>query len=211
MNVGSNVLKLIKIKTRLQGSNYIYDLTNPEEPLFYQLDEWHEAKHPNYWSKNIEIEADLFDSKNQENLRLISTNFKDENDFTDVKTKVITDYGYSVNLASGNHGWLNYNFQVRKTNKLRPTFLINLKSGASSGKLKYRLMKLVKTVVPHNLSATESMIEVVAPTTLNIVNGVPAWVNPTTSFQNLIQQQDYVLQIIPDHNLEFDKIKLIAE
>ena len=40
---------------------YVYDKTqNP--PVFYQLDGWHEVTHPDWWSRNFSLEAELFDS-----------------------------------------------------------------------------------------------------------------------------------------------------
>jgi hypothetical protein len=52
----------VKFKVRRQGSTYIYDKTNAAAPVFYQLDAWHEASHPYYWSKTFDIEAELYDN-----------------------------------------------------------------------------------------------------------------------------------------------------
>jgi hypothetical protein len=49
---------------RRQGSTYIYDKTNPAAPVFYQVDGWHEEKHPYYWTKTFNIEGELFDNTN---------------------------------------------------------------------------------------------------------------------------------------------------
>ncbi|MFN8153734.1 MAG: T9SS type A sorting domain-containing protein [Bacteroidia bacterium] len=49
---------------RRQGSTYIYDRTNASAPVFYQLDAWHEATHPYYWSKTFNLEAEIFDNVN---------------------------------------------------------------------------------------------------------------------------------------------------
>lgn len=51
----------LKIKTRAQGSVYIYDRSGPNA-IFYQLDGWHEDSHPFWWSRNFAIEAELFDN-----------------------------------------------------------------------------------------------------------------------------------------------------
>jgi|GEM_PF-996138 len=53
-----------KINFRRQGSTYIFDNTNPGDPVFYQLDKWHEYKHPERWSKDFDFEAEVFDNKN---------------------------------------------------------------------------------------------------------------------------------------------------
>ena len=52
----------LSFKVRRQGSTYIYDKTNASAPVFYQLDAWHEATHPYYWSKTFNLEAELFDN-----------------------------------------------------------------------------------------------------------------------------------------------------
>jgi len=47
---------------RRQGSVYLYQPNAPTGPLFFQLDSWHEKGHPQHWSKNMTIEAELFHS-----------------------------------------------------------------------------------------------------------------------------------------------------
>ncbi|MEP7263906.1 MAG: fibronectin type III domain-containing protein [Bacteroidota bacterium] len=51
----------LKFKIRRQGSTYIYDNSNPSQPVFYQLDEWHESSHPYRWSKDFTLESELAD------------------------------------------------------------------------------------------------------------------------------------------------------
>jgi hypothetical protein len=50
---------------RRQGSTYIYDRIDPNNILFYQLDGWHEWKHPLHWDKDFLIEAELYDATDQ--------------------------------------------------------------------------------------------------------------------------------------------------
>ncbi len=47
---------------RRQGSTYIYDYTEKNNVVFYQLDKWHQYEHPDYWTRNIEFEAEVFDN-----------------------------------------------------------------------------------------------------------------------------------------------------
>ena len=54
----------VKFKVRKQGSTYYFDNTNPAEPVFYQLDAWHEHKHPSKWSSELIIESELYDNPN---------------------------------------------------------------------------------------------------------------------------------------------------
>lgn len=55
----------LQFKIRRQGSTYIYDNTVTSAPVFYQLDEWHEASHPYRWSKDFSLEAELYDNINK--------------------------------------------------------------------------------------------------------------------------------------------------
>ncbi len=54
----------LNFKIRKQGSTYIYDNSSPSNPIFYQLDAWHEASHPSRWSDDFNIEAELYDNSN---------------------------------------------------------------------------------------------------------------------------------------------------
>ncbi|MEM7367596.1 MAG: LamG-like jellyroll fold domain-containing protein [Bacteroidota bacterium] len=51
----------IHLMSRRQGSTYYYDRSDPDNIIFYQLDSWHEAGHPSYWSKDFLMEAEVFD------------------------------------------------------------------------------------------------------------------------------------------------------
>ncbi|MCB9235071.1 MAG: T9SS type A sorting domain-containing protein [Bacteroidia bacterium] len=46
---------------RKQGSTYIFDQSVTGSEVFYQLDKWHEYSHPERWSKDIFMEAEVFD------------------------------------------------------------------------------------------------------------------------------------------------------
>lgn len=54
--------QVLKFNVRRQGSTFLYDNTNPASPVFVQLDGWHEATHPYRWSKDFNLEAELFDN-----------------------------------------------------------------------------------------------------------------------------------------------------
>lgn len=45
--------------TYRQGAVYLFDNTTPSDPVFYQLDKWHEAKSPDRWSSNLYVEAEV--------------------------------------------------------------------------------------------------------------------------------------------------------
>ncbi len=52
----------LSFEIRRQGSVYIYEKTPDNRTIFYQLDKWHENKHPERWSKDFNFEAELADS-----------------------------------------------------------------------------------------------------------------------------------------------------
>lgn len=56
----------VKFKVRRQGSTYIYDKSIPSAPVFYQLDGWHERSHPLNWTKDFQLEAELYDNSNSQ-------------------------------------------------------------------------------------------------------------------------------------------------
>ncbi|MCO5237729.1 MAG: LamG domain-containing protein [Chitinophagaceae bacterium] len=51
----------VSFEIRKQGSMYILDLSGTD-PVFYQLDGWHQYEHPWYWNKSIVQEAEMTSS-----------------------------------------------------------------------------------------------------------------------------------------------------
>lgn len=90
----------LKFNIRRQGSTYIYDLTNPLEPVFYQLDGWHESSHPWYWSKDFDFAAPNFDASNG---KIITYNF----DGADYRS-------YQTVVALSNNQTASYSFTSRE-------------------------------------------------------------------------------------------------
>lgn len=90
------------INIRRQGSTYILDLTNIGDPVFYQLDGWHEASHPWRWSKDISIEAENYETSTG-NLR---TDFFTYPDMRTFKTYVMLSANQSAtyNVETTNSG-----------------------------------------------------------------------------------------------------------
>ena len=56
--------KEVWFNIRRQGSTYVLvlDTNAANAPIFYQLDEWHETAHPEHWSKDIVIQAEVADN-----------------------------------------------------------------------------------------------------------------------------------------------------
>lgn len=63
-NVQFNLTPTIKVKmqARKQGSVYIFDNSSAANPIFYQVDKWHDWTHPEYWTKDFDFEAEVFDN-----------------------------------------------------------------------------------------------------------------------------------------------------
>ncbi len=86
INLGGQTLSFM---IRRQGSTYIYDNTNPAEPVFYQLDKWHERTHPSHWTFDFAIEAELFDNTNtQLSIKTVVPAGTAPGDFTNYTTYV---------------------------------------------------------------------------------------------------------------------------
>lgn len=51
----------LSFEARRQGSVYVYDVSNPGDTIFYQLDAWHESSHPDHWTKDFYFEAEVQD------------------------------------------------------------------------------------------------------------------------------------------------------
>ncbi|MEL6134919.1 MAG: hypothetical protein AAFR59_16285, partial [Bacteroidota bacterium] len=75
---------------RRQGSVYLYDLSDKESPIFYQLDSWHEAGHPLYWTKNFVFEAELADEDEDMVIRTIPST-KSSVDYTNYQTFTLSE------------------------------------------------------------------------------------------------------------------------
>ncbi len=99
----------LQFTVRRQGSTYIYNNTNPASPVFYQLDGWHENSHPCYWTKDFNIESELFDN---------TTAFKIKTDRA--PGAAITDFRNSVSYISlpttANTATADYYIQPRTSN-----------------------------------------------------------------------------------------------
>ncbi len=53
----------VSFEIRKQGSMYILDLSK-KDPVFYQLDKWHQEVHPYYWDHAVIQEAEVFSDSN---------------------------------------------------------------------------------------------------------------------------------------------------
>jgi len=93
--------KVIKVKARRQGSVYVYSEEN-NQPVFYQIDGWHQYMHPSYWSKNIILEAELYADKitTTENKKDDFTNFISAISVDSIVTIPFSFHGKTANMKS---------------------------------------------------------------------------------------------------------------
>jgi hypothetical protein len=86
VKLGSHVLKL---KIRTQGSTYIFDASG-NTPVFYQLDEWHENKHPLRWRTSMSIDAELADNIDRKRI-ITEKQSSEEGDYSSFTSYVALD------------------------------------------------------------------------------------------------------------------------
>jgi hypothetical protein len=108
--------KKISFNIRRQGSMYVLDLSGAQ-PVFYQLDGWHQYEHPYYWSKAVEIEAENVKALTGLNL-ITEKGTAPENDFSDFATYVQMVPGKSigVNIPKKRYGELSLSFSAKSAN-----------------------------------------------------------------------------------------------
>ena len=121
----------LKFNIRRQGSTYIYDNSNTASPIFYQLDLWHESTHPYYWSKNFNLEGELYDNTTSANAEIrtyvpAGTLAGDYSNFTSCvgfKTPGIVEYNFTPRGTSASqYVWI----KARSKNGTNTGFTISL-------------------------------------------------------------------------------------
>lgn len=105
---------IVKFKVRRQGSVYVWDKTNS---LFYQLDGFHEASHPDRWSTSITQEAELMDNRSK------PTNLvTDGNSGYDFRT-------FTTSTSSASNDTSSYQFMPRPIG----SYYLHVRARATSG------------------------------------------------------------------------------
>lgn len=118
----------ITFNIRRQGSMYVLDLSGAQ-PIFYQLDGWHQYEHPYYWSKTIEVEAE--NTAIREGLRLITEARNGaEYDFSGFSTYVelIPGKPAQLNIPQKRSGELSLSVFI-KAGKGNPSIILKTSSG----------------------------------------------------------------------------------
>lgn len=183
----------LQFKVRRQGSTYIYDNSNPQAPVFYQLDGWHESKHPYYWSKDFTLEAELYDNS-PVNLK-ISTQVP-----TGTSTGDYRNYTTSVKAASAiaTMPVLEYRFTPRN----QPVYYFWIKARSTNGNA---------TSVLISLNGKNSQeIGCITDTTFKWYS-IEACTGTAINFSSLTNIEQRLALSPKDANLEIDQILLTTD
>ncbi len=111
IKIGTDV---VKFTVRRQGSVYVWDKTNS---IFYQLDGFHEASHPDRWSTKITQEAELMDNRSNP---------------TNLVTEGNTGYDFrtfTTSTSSANGDTSSYQFMPRPIG----SYYLHVRARATSG------------------------------------------------------------------------------
>ncbi len=181
---------------RRQGSTYVYDYSDKGNIVFYQLDKWHQYEHPDYWSKDFEIEAEVFDNTTSNNA-------------WKVKSEGIVISGVKVDLTNVTSY---IHFKVVPSSPIIYIFQPR-KDGVKND---YALWILAR-------SSVKSGIDIVLSSELgkvsNHINNIDSkewkWYEVTPNTNTFIGLSDndvrYELQLLPINNsVEIDAIKIVA-
>ena len=109
-NVGSKTATItldgntVKFQSRQQGSVYYYDNTDTNNPIFYQLDTWHDSTHYRLWTSDFNVENEVYDSISVNGASAKTYSFTGR-DFTNSKTY----------MQFSNNGKIYYDYQPRTT------------------------------------------------------------------------------------------------
>lgn len=80
--------KKISFEIRRQGSMYVLDLSQ-KNPVFYQIDGWHQYEHPYYWDKKFVLEGELYSEKNIVSNIIQTNGIKNGVDFVNTTADVV--------------------------------------------------------------------------------------------------------------------------
>ena len=118
----------ISFNVRRQGSMYVYDKTNASAPVFYQLDTWHEAGHPSYWSKNFLVDAEISDSGTAS----ISTTGQSGTDFSNADSYITSSstMGYKFTPRTGSGSTFSLWARARSSSGSAATMSVSIDGGA---------------------------------------------------------------------------------
>ena len=95
----------IKVEFRRQGSVYFFD---NDTKTFYQLDKWHQYEHPERWSKDISLEAEVADAASGVVKTIVNT-ANDYTNYTSFRTLDVSDtivYNIGPRINTNYYVWV---------------------------------------------------------------------------------------------------------
>lgn len=215
--INLNTTDRLIFNIRRQGSTYIYISpgSGTNDPIFYQLDKWHEFGHPERWSKNIDIEAEVIDN----DVMPTSTAIETEGFVKTAGTPNIYDFTNANSYIT---------YSSTPSDPLEYRFTPHERDIQSGNEAKYYLWVKART---KNTSGSSSVnidlyesngLALVKSLTLSCINSSDwLWynlencgVNPLllTGSSTGLTQQEYILKIIAnDADLELDEFILTRE
>jgi hypothetical protein len=199
--------KKLKFESRLQGSVYVYDVTNPNAPLFYQLDKWHEYKHPAHWSRSINLEAELFDVNQYPLVTLKTESANGDGDYRSGTTYLSTD----PNTFYHGNIWISHFFQPRNETKAAANFdvWVKVRSKSGTGSLSLKVNELNRRVAGNLVVQHSPGVQVGLPQTIQTSSNSFVWIKAAQTVPGLKSNQNYVLHTRPlNSNIEIDQYVL---
>jgi hypothetical protein len=198
--------KNLKTKARRQGSTYLYDETNATDPVFYQVDAWHEWKHPLHWDTNFMFEAEVYDYADpglgiaRKTLNAV---------YTPITNKDFRNFATAIEIPNGNlssypniiddggviANSVNYTFEPRTTNN---TYYVFIKARSNTTTTP-RILKI--NIFVGNVFALAMGRTVTMPTTW-------AWYRLPTTFTNAQKDVLHTLRLGMNKGIQIDKIYL---
>lgn len=128
-----------QFKSRRQGSVYYY---NSAKDVFYQLDEWHEASYPEWWTKDIKLQAEV----NDYGTPPVKTYGQSGNDYRNAYS--VISYADTATVFDS----IKYVVSPRTTGTQYVWFKARIRSG-STGDIYFRVNGAVDTV--KNITSTD--------------------------------------------------------
>ncbi len=136
LNAGVGPVDSLRFNIRRQGSTYILDRRrgNANDVVFYQLDKWHQWEHPERWSRDFDLEAEVFDnvtnslesSIHTEDVNHLPITNGDYRNFTSYVFGNANTYEYHFEPVAAAHYYLYIKARLKTGSNVNPSININL-------------------------------------------------------------------------------------
>ncbi|MBL7915602.1 MAG: hypothetical protein JNL49_11215 [Bacteroidia bacterium] len=202
----SSNLTNITFDIRRQGSVYSVDATNPSDMIVTQLDKWHQASHPYFWTKDFFFEAEMYDNspsaviktrKPNSNNALTGGDFSDFDTYLDYSGGTYsTEYRFTPRDNSSLSIINDYVLYIRAREVTgtgaNKSIKVELRSSDNSQTFVTRLSCINNSSPSSNLDFTWYKV-----------------CGSSSTFENLKPDMEYILTLIPENtDLQIDQIYL---